>query len=358
MKIRLVGVRNHLGVGVHFSNIVDALKHIHGIGQLVEEVDSTSFEAMTAAAERSQPEDVNICFSSMNLQNHFRGTVIQWIVFESTRVPEIVMPTMLAADQVWVPSEWGRNTLIANGMPPNRCEVIPEGVDTDAYHPWYSAPNPQPLKFLTVGKFEQRKSHQETLLAWRQTFGNDSGVELTVKTNHFVNAQGKQASLTDFINSIGLTNVRTIWDSHSAENMADLYRQHHVFVLPSKGEGWGLPLIEAAASGMPIITTMYSAQTQFLYPIRSSVIPVAFELGDITCAEFQHFYPTSDQRYGQWAMPRVDSIVQALTQARNNYVALKQQAQQNALTIRRDFNWARSADLVVKTLHSRGLLFG
>lgn len=356
MKIRLVGFRNHLGIGVHFSNIVDALRRIHGIGQLIEEVDSTSFDAMSAAAARSQPCDVNICFSSMNLQNHFRGRTIQWIVFESTRVPEIVMPTMLAADQVWVPSEWGRNTLIANGMPPDRCEVIPEGVDTDTYHPWYPAENTQPLKFLTVGKYEQRKSQIETLTAWAQAFGNDPTVQLTVKTNHFLNIESKQRELNDFVASLGLTNVRVIWDTQ--HSMADLYRSHHVFVLPTKGEGWGLPLIEAAASGMPVITTMYSAQTQFLYPIKSSVIPVAFDLGDITCAEFQHFYPTSDQLYGQWAMPRVDSIVQALRQARNNYVALKQQAQQNALTVRRDFGWDRSADLVVKTLHSHGLLFG
>ena len=345
-----------MGIGVHFSNTVDALKRIQGIGHLVEEVDSTSFDAMSAAAARSQPSDVNICFSSMNLQNHFRGTVIQWIVFESTRVPEIVMPTMLAADHVWVPSEWGRNTLIANGLAADRCEVIPEGVDTDAYHPWYPVPPTQPLKFLMVGKYEQRKSQAETLLAWAQAFGNDPAVQLTIKTNHFLNVDSKQQELNHCVAGLGLTNVQTIW--HTQDSMADLYRSHHVFVLPSKGEGWGLPLIEAAASGMPVITTMYSAQTQFLYPIRSSVIPVAFELGDITCAEFQHFYPTSDQRYGQWAMPRVDSIAQALAQAKTNYVALKQQAQQNALTIRRDFSWARSADLVVKTLYSRGLLFG
>lgn len=358
MKIRLIGVRNHLGVGVHYSNISDALKKINGIGHLVEEINSTSIEEMTAAANSSQPEDVNICFSSMDLQNHFRGTIVQWIVFESTRVPEIVMPTMLAADLVWVPSSWGKNTLIANGLPAEQCELLQEGVDTNVYHPWYPVPETMPLKFLTVGKYEQRKSHMETLLAWKQAFGNDSGVELTIKTNHFVNVEGKKASLNEFIESLELTNVKVIWDSQSVDNMVNLYRRHHVFVLPTKGEGWGLPLIEAAASGMPIVTTMYSAQTQFLYPIKSSVIPVAYDLGDITCAEFQHFYPTSDQRYGQWAIPRVESIVQALLQARNNYVALKQQAQQNALTIRRDFDWARSADSVVKTLHSRGLLFG
>lgn len=356
MKIRLIGVQNLLGIGVHYSNISTALQRIQGIGCFVEEVNSTDMTAMLAAATRSQPGDINICFSSINLQGHFQGTNVQWIVFESTRVPEIVMPTMLASDLVWVPSEWGRNTLIANGQNPSLCDVVHEGVNTSTYHPWYQPPPTDPLKFLIVGKLEQRKSQIETLLAWKQAFDNDPSVLLTIKTNHFADIDSKKVGLENVINQLGLTNVNVIWETQTC--MFDLYRDHHVFVLPTKGEGWGLPLIEAAAMGMPIITTMYSAQTQFLHPIKSSVVPVAYDLGAIECAEFQHFYPTSDQNYGQWAIPKIHSIVGALTQARHNYVALKQQAMNNALTIRRDFSWSRSADSVVKTLHSRGLLFG
>ena len=195
MKIRLIGVQNLLGIGVHYSNISTALQRIQDIGCFVEEVNSTNLPTMLAAAARSQPDDVNICFSSINLQGHFRGTNVQWVVFESTRVPEIVMPTMLASDLVWVPSEWGRNTLIANGQPPGQCDVVPEGVDTDAYHPWYQPPPTDPLKFLIVGKLEQRKSQVETLLAWKQAFGNDPSVLLTIKTNHFADVDGKKVEL-------------------------------------------------------------------------------------------------------------------------------------------------------------------
>ena len=42
-----------------------------------------------------QPDDVNICFVSIPLQDYFKGTNIQWVVFESTLVPPTVMSTML-----------------------------------------------------------------------------------------------------------------------------------------------------------------------------------------------------------------------------------------------------------------------
>ena len=177
MKIRLIGLRNILGVGVHFSNFADALRRIHGIGNCVEEVDCTNESAMLTAAADSKPNDVNICFVSIDLQPFFRGTNIQWIVFESTRVPEIVMNTLVKADLVWVPSAWGRNTLIANGIDPQRCDIVPEGVDGDQYHPYLNEKQNTVIRFLSVGKFEERKSYKEILLAWASVFAQgDDGL--------------------------------------------------------------------------------------------------------------------------------------------------------------------------------------
>lgn len=356
MKIRLIGPRNTLGVGVHFSNFADALKRISGIGHLVEEISSTSQEEMLAAAGRSQPDDVNICFVSIDMQPYFRGTNIQWIVFESTRVPEIIMNTMLVSDLVWVPSEWGRQTLVANGMPKNKVDVLPEGVSSELYHPYYQRPGNLATKFLSLGKFEQRKSQVETILAWAKAFGNDPGVELVLKTDHFINVDHKKQDLKNFLSNLNLTNVVPIWGVVDTDFMVNLYRSADVFVLPSKGEGWGLPIIEASAMGLPIVTTRYSGHEEFLQHIESSVLSVDYEIVPITCPEFQHFYPTPDGNFGSWAKPDIESLAQSLQAARNNVVALKQHAVDNAEIIREKFNWARCADRVVKTLQTRGLL--
>jgi glycosyltransferase involved in cell wall biosynthesis len=356
MKIRLIGQRNQYGIGVHYSNFADALKRMSYLGDLVEEVNCDSQDDVWAAAERSRPEDVNISFVSMPIQHHYQGTTIQWVVFESTRVPPTIMSTMLTADQIWVPSAWGRDVLIENGANPARCHVVPEGVDSTQYHPYNPRVNSPILSYLIAGKYELRKSIIETVYAWIQEFGHDPDVELIVKSNHFVNQTEKYNEITGWIGSMGINNVRVLWGGVSPAEMVDLYQQSHVFVLPSKGEGWGLPLIEAAAVGLPIITTMHSAHTEFLQHIPSSVIPVEYDLVPIACEEYKFFYPTEDGNWGTWAQPRVDSIRQALRSARDNYAVLQTCAQANSAIIRDTFNWERSADCVAKLLHSQGLI--
>jgi glycosyltransferase involved in cell wall biosynthesis len=356
VKIRLIGKRNNLGIGTHFANFADALKRVSHWGACVEEFDCEDPQRLLAEAQISEPGDINICFVSIPLQDYFEGTNIQWVVFESTLVPPTVMRTMLTADQVWVPSTWGQSVLIENGLDHACCEVVPEGVDTDQYHPYAPRVSSPILTYLIIGKYELRKSIVETVYAWHQEFGNDPDVELVIKTDHFFNKEAKYNELTQWIGELGLTNVRVMWGGVTANDMADLYQQSHIFVLPTKGEGWGLPLIEAAAAGLPIITTMYSAHTEFLQHIQSSVIPVEFDLVPVACPEYQYFYPTPDSNWGEWAQPRVDSIRQALRSARQNYTTLREQARANSTVIRKQFSWAQSAEAALQCLQAHRLL--
>jgi glycosyltransferase involved in cell wall biosynthesis len=322
----------------------------------VEEVNCDSQDELWAAVDRSCAEDINISFVSLPIHDHFRGTNIQWVVFESTRVPPTVMSTMLASDQVWVPSAWGREVLIANGADPDRCHVVPEGVDSNQFHAYGASRDSSVLRYLITGKYEIRKSIIETVFAWHQEFGNDPGVELTVKTDHFVNREHKHNEITQWIQKQGISNIRVVWGAVPADQLVDLYRQADIFVLPSKGEGWGLPLIEAAAAGLPIITTMHSAHTEFLQHIQSSVIPVEFDMVPVACPEYQYFYPAPDNNWGKWAQPRIDSIRQALTSARQNYPTLQEQARANSTVIRTQFSWAQSAEAALQRLQAHGLL--
>jgi hypothetical protein len=101
---------------------------------------------------------------------------------------------------------------------------------------------------------------------------------------------------------------------------------------------------------------MYSGHTEFLRHIQSSVIPVEFDLAPITCPDYQLFYPTDNNNWGEWAQPRILSIRQALRTARNNYDKLQAQAIENSHIIRNNFSWAQVADRALQLLQKRGLL--
>lgn len=346
MKIRLIGQRNTTGIGTHYACFVDQLLRIHNIAPLIEEVDFTDMGAVQAAASRSEPTDINISFVAMHIHGHFRGTNIQWVVFESNRIPEGVLGAVLGADQVWVPSEWGRAILLAHGVDYRRVSVIPEGVDGYLFHnhgrrPWTPA---RPFRFLIVGKYEHRKSIDETLEAFATVHANRPDLELVIKSNYFTNREQKLEALQRKIASLGLNNVTVLWGDMTAGELADLYRGCDTFVLPSKAEGWGLPLIEAVAAGLPVITTMYSGHTEFLKHARSSVLPVDYVMSDIDCPEYQMYYPDSKNQWGSWARPDVYSISACLQAACREVDSLYKAAQENSQIIRQRFTWANSAE--------------
>lgn len=346
MKIRLIGQRNMSGIGTHYACFADQLLKIHGIADLIEEVDFTDVSAVQHAANRSQPDDVNICFVAMKIHGHFRGCNIQWVVFESTRIPEIVLQAVIGSDQVWVPSDWGRSILVAHGVADKKITVVPEGVDGYRFHnhgrqPWSSA---RPFRFLTVGKYEQRKGIDETLEAFAMVHGNRPDLELIIKSNYFTNHDQKYQSLQRKISGLGLTNVSVLWGDMSPDDLSNLYRACDTFVLPTRAEGWGLPLIEAAATGLPIITTMHSGQTEFLSHIAGSVLPVDYVMTSIDCAEYRSCYPDSQQNWGLWARPDVYSIGSCMQAACREVDALYIRAQYNSQIIRQQFSWANSAE--------------
>jgi glycosyltransferase involved in cell wall biosynthesis len=346
MKIRLLGQRNTTGIGTHYACFSDQLRKIHGIGHLVEEVDFQNDQQIEQVIANSQPDDITICFVAANTHEHFRGTNIQWVVFESNRIPESIRPAIWGADQVWVPSDWGRGVLIAHGIPAHKIHVVPEGVNTDQFHahgrrPWTPA---RPFRFLTVGKYEQRKGIDETLEAFAQVHANRPDLELVIKSNYFTDHARKHQDLQQKIATLGLTNVRVLWGEISPDELANLYRACDTLVLPTRAEGWGLPLIEAVAAGLPIITTMYSGHTEFLNHVRSSVLPVDYVMTNIDCPEYCRYYPDTENNWGTWARPDVYSIAACMQVACREVESLYKNAQINSQIIRERFSWTQSVE--------------
>jgi glycosyltransferase involved in cell wall biosynthesis len=350
MRIRLIGQRNTSGIGTHYAYFCDAIRQIQGIGDLVEEIDSFNNQQLMSAVNNSQDDDINISFTGINLHGNFRGHNIQWIVFESTRIPENILALCQTSEQVWVPTDWGRSVLISNGIDSDRIRVIPEGVDGNRFHTHGRRPyrKDRPFRFLSIGKYEQRKCLDETIDAFAQVYANTPAIELIIKSNYFVNHDQKLQQLQGRIQH--LNNVTLLWGEMSSDELANLYRSCDAFVLPSRAEAWGLPLIEAAASGLPIITTMYSGHSEYLQHISDSVLPVTYTVGAIACAEYQSYYPDSAGNWGTWARPDVVGIASAMQTVCREYDKLFERACANSFVIRRKFTWQNSVDLAIAAM--------
>ena len=340
MKIRLIGQANHTGIGTHFAGFVRALRQVRPDLQ-VEIVDGFDNAACVRAVIDSRPTDINICFLGTDMRR-LQGRNIQWIPFESTRVPDILIQPLLDCHEIWTMTQWSQQVLINNGIPPAKIAVVPQGIDTSIWQSSRTMPQAQ-TQFLLVGKYEQRKGINETIDAWAQSLGNQPDTCLTIKTQAtmFDNDDGYN-EITARINDHGIQNYRLIWGQLEDHDMVQLYQQSHVFVLPTRGEGWGRPLMEAAAMGLPVITTRCTAHGEWLQPFDDSVLWIDYDMVPVDDEHFRQAY--GDQNHwGYWAQPRIDSLAMALQTMQENLSEYRERARATAQAVRQQYCWTNVA---------------
>ena len=60
----------------------------------------------------------------------------------------------------------------------------------------------------------------------------------------------------------------------SEGDMVRVYRTANAFVLPTRGEGWGLPAMQAMSMALPTISTKFGGQVDFMTAWNSFLIPL------------------------------------------------------------------------------------
>jgi glycosyltransferase involved in cell wall biosynthesis len=158
-------------------------------------------------------------------------------------VKEAQMP-----DYWLVASSFTKSTLIAEGIPAGRIATVPYGIDLRKFTP-RSEPRDGagPLRLLFVGTLSQRKGIKYLLQALELL--PKGAVELTVC--------GRAVDDLDLFRQSKVP--IHLHPSISAEGLLAAYRAADVFVFPSLAEGFGQVLLEAMASGLPILSTSRTA---------------------------------------------------------------------------------------------------
>ena len=148
------------------------------------------------------------------------------------------------ADRILAGSNFARDSFIAEGITANKLTVVPYGVDLSLFSPQSAGiPAGDGFRVLFVGQIGQRKGISYLLKAYDRFRGG--GTSLTLVGNFY----GSQEPLRRY---------RKLFQHVSnvpRARLADIYRMADVFVFPSLIEGMGLVVLEAMASGLPVIVT-------------------------------------------------------------------------------------------------------
>jgi glycosyltransferase involved in cell wall biosynthesis len=207
-----------------------------------------------------------------------------------------------------------------------------------------------------LGKYEERKGYGQLFEAFKLV--QDAGVnaELLIKADYFINQSKKHDQLMADINILEMKNVRLLQGQFSQQDLLALYSSVHGFVFPARAEGWGLPLIEAIASGLPTLATNYSGHTEFLSKIPGLFMPINYDLVPIEDPEFQSIWPSRMGSWGSWAEADVRDLAKKMIDLTENYSEWQKKALGASDIIRHEFSWDVARDKALSSLIRRGLL--
>ena len=169
------------------------------------------------------------------------------------------------AHRIVVGSNFAKDTLLSAGIESARVRVNPYGVDWDRFAGQARpARTNDKVKFLFVGSLQGRKGLPYLLAAWARLG----------KVNAELWLAGTAGSAEAAILPT-LPGLRYLGQIPHRE-MPALFSQADVFVLPSLYEGFSLAVLEALASGLPIIATPNTGATDALeHPQLGLIIPSA-----------------------------------------------------------------------------------
>ena len=166
------------------------------------------------------------------------------------------------ASHILAASTFTRRTLIENGVDAGRITVVPYGVDTTRFQP-EAAPSARKngrLQLLFVGRINQRKGISYLIEALRLL--GPAPVDLTV-CGRVVDDLSLFQPYADRI---------TIRPSVSESELRAAYQKADLFVFPSVAEGFGQVLLEALASGLPILSTTHTAAPDLIESGREGFV--------------------------------------------------------------------------------------
>jgi autotransporter strand-loop-strand O-heptosyltransferase len=269
----------------------------------------------------------------------YNGYKIAYNVWETTLYPEHFFKKLLEYDELWLPTKWQRDCVVAQGYPKNKTFIMPEGVDVEIFKPAEIKPKKK-FQFLYFGRWDYRKSTTEVVRAFAEEFANQDDVELILSADNPYSVDGFQTTqerLTHY--KIDAKNIRIV-HFPSREEYVEFIQQGNVFLSCARSEGWNLPLIEAMACGTPAIYSDWGGQLKFA---EGKGLPVKI-LEERPASDGQGLQ-FNRQANGNYCEPDFEDLKAVMRFAYENYEKCKQKALKDAKLIHKDFNWQKVAQI-------------
>ena len=147
----------------------------------------------------------------------------------------------------------------------DRVLYLPNGVDMQRFQPT-NYPENSEIKMLNIARLVKHKAHEHIIEAMKKVVETNKNITIDI-----IGDGPLKNKMAEKIKEYNLENYICFINPVEHSAMPDLYHQYDVFILPSTWEGLPLTLLEAMASGTPILTSDIPA-TQGIVDDSSAVI--------------------------------------------------------------------------------------
>jgi len=247
---------------------------------------------------------------------------VLYFAWETDRVPDEWVKNINEMDLVLVPCD-------ENIKAARRCGVtvpiqkIVHTFDMDKYageRKPFSIPGVDNyFKFLSICQYSKKKGVDALLKAYLSEFTSKDNTLLILKTYIGTNDGEKEknhipqliGAMKDILRLKDYPKVMLLQDIMSDEDISRLYETSDCYVLPSRGEGWGIPCFDSLGYGKPAISTGWAGPTEFITPECGWL--VNYNMSPVVDMPHPHdfMYTAKDN----WAEPHVCDLKKAMREA-------------------------------------------
>lgn len=243
-----------------------------------------------------------------------------------------------AMDMVIVPSQHAKQCLVNTGNVTKPLIVVPESfseaISSDDIPKMDDFSTP--FNFLVFGQLTGNNplsDRKNTFLAIKwlcEVFKDDKDVGIVIKTNAGRNSKIDRNMVVNLMKQL-LSEVRKgpypkfnlLHGDMNDKEVASIYRHDQIkaLVALTRGEGYGLPILEAAASGLPVVATGWSGHMDFLK--HGKFVSVYYQLNEVHQSRIDNKIFVKGAR---WANPSEEDFKKRILKFRESYSIPKEWA--------------------------------
>jgi GT2 family glycosyltransferase len=329
------------------SGVRVAYKYVYGRGPVFPPVEPEHSSSYIVNCVRGRPfgeSPVQVVYAQGDVFERNSGNVkIGYTMLEVDGLPVEWVRQANLMDEVWVPSRFNVETFVSSGVR-TPVRTMPLGIDAAYFAPEMLGRKPrETFTFLSIFEWGDRKAPEILLRAFADEFQKTEPVALVCKVNNFdpsvdVRAEVRKARLARDGGRIVLA-INQILEHYE---LGALYASADCFVLPTRGEGWGMPILEAMASGLPVIATNWSAQTDFMTEENAFPIDVARLVPAVAkCPYYAGF---------RWAEPSYEHLRYLMRYVYENQAAARAVGLRAADEVRARWTWQNAARAIMRRI--------